>query len=78
MLKASLERGLEAELGEHVGYERGDPDAARFDNSRNGSFAKTVATEIGDVELAVPVIATEHSARCWFRPACADSMASTR
>ena len=54
MLKASLERGLEAELGEHVGYERGDPDAARFDNSRNGSFAKTVATEIGDVELAVP------------------------
>ncbi|MFN3256329.1 MAG: IS256 family transposase [Ilumatobacter sp.] len=54
MLKASLERGLEAELGGHVGYERGDPDACRFENSRNGSFAKTVATEIGDVELAVP------------------------
>ena len=54
MLKASLERGLEAELGEHVGYERGDPDAAEFDNSRNGTFAKTVASEIGDIELAVP------------------------
>src|SRR6056297_734659 len=54
MLKASLERGLEAELGEHVGYERGDPDAAQFDNSRNGSFAKSVASEIGDIELAVP------------------------
>lgn len=54
MLKASLERGLEAELTDHVGYERGDPDAAMFPNSRNGTFAKTVASEIGDVELAVP------------------------
>jgi putative transposase len=54
MLKASLERGLEVELSDHVGYDRGDPDAAMFPNSRNGSFPKTVASEIGDVELAVP------------------------
>jgi transposase-like protein len=54
MLKASLERGLEAELSDHVGYERGDPDAAMFANSRNGSYPKTVASEIGDVDLAVP------------------------
>jgi len=54
VLKASLERGLEAELTEHVGYERGAPDAWLFPNSRNGTFPKTVATEIGDVELAVP------------------------
>jgi putative transposase len=54
MLKAALERGLDAELSEHVGYERGDPDAALFPNSRNGTFAKTVSSEIGDVELAVP------------------------
>jgi putative transposase len=54
MLKASLERGLEAELGDHVGYDRGDPDAAQFSNSRNGTFPKTVASEIGDVELAIP------------------------
>ncbi len=54
MLKASLERGLEAELGDHVGYDRGDPAAAEFPNSRNGTFPKTVASEIGDVELAVP------------------------
>lgn len=54
MLKASLERGLEAELSDHVGYDRGDPDAAMFPNSRNGTSAKTVASEIGDVELAVP------------------------
>lgn len=54
MLKATLERGLDAELGDHVGYDRGDPDAAMFPNSRNGSFPKTVTSEIGDIELAVP------------------------
>jgi transposase-like protein len=54
MLKASLERGMDVELTDHVGYERGDPDAGLFANSRNGSFPKTVASEIGDIELAVP------------------------
>jgi putative transposase len=54
MLKASLERGLDAELSDHVGYDRGDPAAGEFPNSRNGTFPKTVATEIGDIELAVP------------------------
>ena len=54
MLKAALERGLEVELSDHVGYERGDPDAAQFPNSRNGATPKTVACEVGDVELAVP------------------------
>lgn len=54
MLKASLERGLKAELSDHVGYDRGDPEASSFPNSRNGTFPKTVASEVGDVELAVP------------------------
>jgi transposase-like protein len=54
LIKAGLERGLQAELTEHVGYEKGDPDAALHPNSRNGSFPKTVATSVGDVELAVP------------------------
>ena len=54
MLKAALERGLDAELTEHVGYERGDEHASWHPNSRNGTSAKTVATEVGDVELAIP------------------------
>ena len=54
MLKAALERGLEAELTEHVGYDRGDAAASSFPNSRNGTSSKTVSTEVGDVELAVP------------------------
>ena len=54
MLKAALERGLEVELTDHVGYERGDPDASLFPNSRNGTTPKSVSSEIGDVDLAVP------------------------
>lgn len=54
MLKAALERGLDAELTEHVGYERGDAEASLYPNSRNGTTPKTVATEIGDIELAIP------------------------
>lgn len=54
LIKAGLERGLQAELGEHLGYDKGDPEAALFPNSRNGSSPKTVATSVGDVELAIP------------------------
>jgi putative transposase len=54
LLKAALERGLEVELTDHVGYERGDPDASLFPNSRNGTTPETVSSEIGDIELAVP------------------------
>jgi putative transposase len=54
MIKAGLERGLGAELTEHLGYERGDDDAELFPNSRNGAFPKTVASQVGDIELAIP------------------------
>lgn len=54
MLAAALERGLDAELTDHLGYDRGDPDASRFANSRNETTPKTVATQVGDVGLDVP------------------------
>src|SRR5215217_8346939 len=54
MLNAVLERGLAAELTEHLGYERGDPAGRGSPNSRNGHSGKTLATEVGDVSLAVP------------------------
>jgi len=41
-------------LTEHVGYEKGDPGAEVFPNSRNGCYPKTVATSVGDAELAIP------------------------
>ena len=54
LIKAALERGLQAELTEHLGYEKGDPEARLYENSRNGSSAKTVSTEVGGVELDIP------------------------
>jgi putative transposase len=54
LIKAGLERGLQAELTDHLGYERGDPAAGLFPNSRNGSFPKTVASQVGDIDLSIP------------------------
>ena len=54
LIKTALERGLAVELTDHLGYEKGDPDAAAFPNSRNGSTPKTVATQVGEVDLEVP------------------------
>src|ERR1700712_3877044 len=54
LIKAALERGLGAELSDHLGYEKGDPTAALFSNSRNGTTSKTLASQVGPIELAVP------------------------
>jgi putative transposase len=54
MIKAVLERGLQAELTGHLGYEKGDPAGRGSPNSRNGTTPKTVATEVGDVALSTP------------------------
>ncbi len=54
IVKAALERGLETELTDHLGYEKGDPEAVVYPNSRNGASTKVVRTEVGDVELAIP------------------------
>lgn len=54
LIKAALERGLQVELSDHLGYEKGDPDASVYANSRNGFTSKTVASQVGDVPLDVP------------------------
>src|SRR2546426_7572986 len=53
LVKAVLERGLAAELTDHLGYERGDPAGRGSANSRNGSTPKMLASEVGDIPLAV-------------------------
>src|SRR6185295_8257838 len=40
MIKAVLERGLQTELTEHLGYEKGDPAGRGSPNSRNGADAQ--------------------------------------
>lgn len=54
LIKAVLERGLEVERSEHLGYEKGDPAGRGSPNSRNGSTPKTLVTEVGDIALDVP------------------------
>jgi len=54
LIKAALERGLQAELSGHLGYEKGAPEASLFSNSRNGFTPKTVATQVGEIDLATP------------------------
>src|SRR5687767_11417513 len=54
LVRRVLQSGLDAELTEHLGYERHAAAGRRPGNSRNGSFPKTVTTEIGPVTVAVP------------------------
>jgi putative transposase len=52
LVRAVLERALEAELTAHLGYEKGGRGAGG--NARNGNIAKTVQTGVGPVPLQVP------------------------
>ena len=54
LTKNVLETALDAEMSEHLGYEKHDPAGRGSGNSRNGTRAKTVLTEIGPVEIEVP------------------------
>lgn len=49
-----LQAALEAEMTEHLGYERGEGVARAGLNVRNGTSPKTVRTEVGDIDLKVP------------------------
>jgi putative transposase len=54
LVKRVLEAGLQAELTDHLGYERHDRAGYGSGNSRNGSTTKRLDTEVGDLELATP------------------------
>jgi transposase-like protein len=54
LVKAVLERALEAEMAAHLGYDRHNPAGYNSGNSRNGTIRKRVQTGVGPVEIAVP------------------------
>ncbi len=54
LTKNVLETALDAEMSEHLGYDKHDPVGRGSGNSGNGTRAKTVFTEIGPVEIEVP------------------------
>lgn len=54
LLKYSLEQLLEMELTHHLGYEKHHPDGKGSGNSRNGSSRKTLASQLGNLQLDIP------------------------
>src|SRR5882757_9187530 len=54
VVKNVLETALEAEMTEHLGYDKHDPTGRTGGNSRNGTRSKTVLTEIGAAQIEVP------------------------
>lgn len=49
-----MEKGLDAELEDELGYSKYDYRNKETDNSRNGHSSKTLRTSFGDVEVSVP------------------------
>ena len=54
LTKAVLERALNAELTQHLGYEKHDPAGHKSGNSRNGTSAKTIKGDFGEIVLETP------------------------
>ena len=54
LTKRLLERALEGELTEHLGYEKHSAEGRNGGNSRNGRNRKRVKTDAGEVEIEVP------------------------
>jgi Transposase, Mutator family len=49
-----IEAAMDGEITDHLGYEKHDPAGKDGGNSRNGTRAKTVLTDVGPVEISVP------------------------
>lgn len=54
MARAVLERALDVEIADHLGFGHSDPAGYGWGNSRNGHGRKNVLTTAGPVELVVP------------------------
>lgn len=54
MFAPMLQNMLEAELDDHLGYERYERTGDVSENTRNGHSRKTVTTSFGDAELMIP------------------------
>lgn len=54
ILKNALEGMLDAELSEHLGYEKHSPSGKNSGNSRNGKTKKTIRNDTGEIEISVP------------------------
>jgi putative transposase len=54
LFAGTLEQMMEAEIEEHLGYEKHSPAGDHSGNSRNGFNKKTLKSEWGEAEISVP------------------------
>src|SRR6516165_6472713 len=54
LTSALVERALNAELSEHLGYEKNSPAGRGSGNNRNGTSSKTLKTDKGELPIEVP------------------------
>lgn len=54
LVKLTVETALNAELDEHLGYEKHSPAGKGTGNSRNGSSKKRMKSQHGEVEITTP------------------------
>jgi putative transposase len=54
MVRQVLQTGLNVELAEHLGYQPHAVEGRGTGNSRNGTYSKTVTTDVGPVEVDMP------------------------
>ena len=54
LTKQLLERAMQTEMTEHLGYEKNAPSTNKAGNSRNGSYQKKIKGEFGELDIAVP------------------------
>lgn len=54
LTKRLLEKAMQAEMSEHLGYPKHAPTGNNSGNSRNGSYKKKVKGDFGEIDLTVP------------------------
>jgi len=54
LFKDTIQKVLETEMDEHLGYVKHDPSGDYSGNSRNGYSKKTVQTQMGKTEIKIP------------------------
>lgn len=78
LTKAFVERVLEGELTHHLRYEKSDPVGYGNGNTRNGKSRKTLNSEQGEIEVAIPRDRQGSFERSWCAGIRLDGMGWTR
>ena len=54
LTKRLIERAMQAELADHLGYAKNDSSGKNTGNSRNGTSKKRIKGDFGEIDIAVP------------------------